>query len=336
MDRYLLKRDFYGVISQSDIDEITDSADDELYKAVDSAVEEVAGYIRHRYDYDQVFQPIQMFSLTKEKAIDDEDAWDVTEAYDAGDLMYYTDYKVYVCITDTIAGESPDTDPAKWGVVAFIAGNRIFWEEDAYSETDTTYDEGTYISYGGKIYVGNTNWYDDYDAIAGTYTIGDKVRYSGNNYECTQNIVVPKAWDSADWSLLVSGTFDATLWTEVANNESYWYVDDTMQSGVLPTEYVNATEGDDRNSKLKEVTIDIALYRLHARITPRDIPDVRRTLYDGYGNLKNGESAISWLEKVQRGTITPDLPKIIGADGDPPQNTERVSWGTSPTTSYKF
>lgn len=50
---------------------------------------------------------------------------------------------------------------------------------------------------------------------------------------------------------------------------------------------------------LIEKLADIAIYKLHAKAAPKNVPEVRQLRYD---------SAIQWLEKVADGFIAPQLP----------------------------
>lgn len=50
-----------------------------------------------------------------------------------------------------------------------------------------------------------------------------------------------------------------------------------------------------------EYCVDIFMYRLHARINPRKIPEIRKVKYD---------EAIEWLMGVQQGELHPDLPAL--------------------------
>ena len=53
-----------------------------------------------------------------------------------------------------------------------------------------------------------------------------------------------------------------------------------------------------RDPQLLAYTVDIALYHLHCRIAPRNIPELRQTKYD---------NAISWLKMCAFGDVTPKL-----------------------------
>ena len=241
MAKYLVKFDFETLIQETNLDELTNSNDRIISDSIDSGVEEVAGYIRHRYDFDQVFRAVIPFTATTAFVVDDrvfwsETAWDSATIYNDTDLVSFTD-NIYQANDTTVAGESPSTTPAKW---------------DLRAENNTFY------------------------------------------------------------TCILAST------------------------GNLPSDATYFTEGDNRNQKIKEVTIDVVLYNIHSRIAPRDIPDVRRTRYDGFGNKKDSGNALDFLEKVQNGRITLDLPVIVEDDGTTSQNTERFSYGTSSNANYNY
>lgn len=95
------------------------------------------------------------------------------------------------------------------------------------------------------------------------------------------------------------------------------------------------TQKDSRNPKLVEVLVDIVLYNIHSRINPKSVPTQRKIRYDGDDPEQRG-GAIGWLKNVQKGSITPDLPVITDEDGETPQNTESVAYGTSSNTAYGY
>lgn len=73
-----------------------------------------------------------------------------------------------------------------------------------------------------------------------------------------------------------------------------------------------AKTGADRDPQLLAYIIDIALFHLHSRIAPRNIPEIRKDRY---------ENAISWLKMCAFGDVTPKLtPK------DPKQGS-RIRYG---------
>jgi phage gp36-like protein len=171
-----------------------------------------------------------------------------------------------------------------------------------------------------------------YDALA-TYITGDQISFDiGTSPEVDEKIYIANQSVAAGETPL---THPAKWDLKADNNTFYTCIADTT-AGDLPTDVTKFTAGDNREPKLKTVVVDIALYNIHSRITPRDIPEIRQIRYDGAGNKDKSEHAIGWLEKVQKGTITPDLTVRTDDDGVTEQNTERFSYGTSTTTSYKY
>lgn len=248
MDKFLVTNDFFTLIQEDNLDEVINN-DDILNQSIDSAVEEAAGYIQHRYDFDKAFAIVNTYDDSVAYAVDarifwTETAWDLSVVYNSGDIISFnsttdkTKDFIYQANATTIAGKSPLTTPAKWDLLA--------------------------------------------------------------------------------------------------KNNNYYYVIATTIAGDLPTDTAKFTLGDSRNPKLKEVVIDILLYNIHSRITPRNIPEVRKIRYDGNGAKNESMSAIAWLEKVQKGTVTPTLQVIVDDDGVTPQNTERVSYGQSPNSKYAY
>lgn len=227
MNKFLTKYDFETLIDEDNIDEITDSNDRTLFDSIDEAIEEVAGYIRHRYDFDKVFR--------------------VVIPYDDG--------------------------------TAFAIDDRVYWSETAY------------------------------DAAAG-YATGDRVSENENIYEANQPVPAE--------------VFDISKWDLLAVNNSF-YTCTAISTEKLPTDTDYFSAGDNRNSKIKQVTMDVTLYNIHSKITTRSIPEVRRVRYDGFGNKNESENAIRYLEKVQKGQITPNLP-IIEPDV---QSSQRIAYGVT-------
>jgi len=112
-----------------------------------------------------------------------------------------------------------------------------------------------------------------------------------------------------------------------ATKKFYTCILDATSESLTNTTYF--TEGDNRNPKIVDTVITSLLYHMHARISPRNIPDLRRLLYDGDDPQQRG-GAIGYLKQVQKGIITPDLPIIDNSD----QASHRIAYGKSDTSKY--
>jgi phage gp36-like protein len=63
----------------------------------------------------------------------------------------------------------------------------------------------------------------------------------------------------------------------------------------------------EKSNLLTMYMIDIALYHVHSRIMPQQIPKLREDRYN---------AAITWLEKVSEGVLSANLPLLKNADGE--------------------
>jgi phage gp36-like protein len=63
-----------------------------------------------------------------------------------------------------------------------------------------------------------------------------------------------------------------------------------------------ATTGASRNPLIIMYLVDIVLYHIHARISPRNVPEIRQIRY---------ERAIDWLRDVAKGVLNPNLPPLM-------------------------
>ena len=99
-------------------------------------------------------------------------------------------------------------------------------------------------------------------------------------------------------------------------------------SGYLRSRYdvkkIFAATGDLRNSLVVLRTCDVALYHLSSWLPNKMGHEIRKERY---------ELALKWLEGVQAGTITPDLPTMTGEDGEEDINNP-VKWGSGKSNTY--
>ena len=79
---------------------------------------------------------------------------------------------------------------------------------------------------------------------------------------------------------------------------------------------------DNRNQQLVNYIIDIMLYHLHARISPRNIPELRLERYD---------NAKAWLTQCAKGDeINAGLPRLT------PQQGMRIRWGGGVRQNFTY
>lgn len=105
---------------------------------------------------------------------------------------------------------------------------------------------------------------------------------------------------------LIDGNDDNRLKAEL-NAQSI--MEDHLRQRYDVTAVFSAT-GSARNKSVLKYMLDIVMYFLHRRKAPNSIPQTRT---DDYGE------AIKWLEKVQKGTASPDLPLLIDTSTNAPR-----------------
>lgn len=80
---------------------------------------------------------------------------------------------------------------------------------------------------------------------------------------------------------------------------------------------------DMRNRQVVMYLVDMALYHLHSRQNPRNVPQIRQDRYD---------HAISWLKMARKGELSVGLPELpdTNADGSPNNDTILPRGGSLP------
>lgn len=99
-------------------------------------------------------------------------------------------------------------------------------------------------------------------------------------------------------------------------------------SGYLRSRYdvekVFSATGAERNDLVVMRICDVALYHLSSWLPNKMGHDIRKERY---------ELAVKWLEGVQAGKITPDLPTVTGEDGEEDINNP-MKWGSEKKNVY--
>jgi phage gp36-like protein len=116
---------------------------------------------------------------------------------------------------------------------------------------------------------------------------------------------------------------DPTIWSAAelqAQEEIESYLRTTYDVGAI-----FGMTGTARNARLVMIMVDIVLYHINSRITPRNIPEIREIRY---------EQAIDWLKAVVAGRVTPDLPVLIDAATNTP--VSELKLGSNPKLKHSY
>jgi hypothetical protein len=96
-------------------------------------------------------------------------------------------------------------------------------------------------------------------------------------------------------------------------------------NGLYDTVAIFEATGEYRHDTIVALVLDIALYRLHKRINPKKIPEIRRIAY---------EDALALLKAIQKRENNPvGLPPAIDENGNP----EFISrFGSNPKMNHRY
>lgn len=234
--------------------------------------------------------------------------------------------KSYLVQKYDLAWELQDT-PLWDNTKSYLATNRVYLNPPAYSAT-STYAIGAYVTQASQVYKCNTtisvveaftvaHWtlvgpqYAVYSAILPypqfdfntLYTTGTKVWWKNNIYTCA---IATQTYSQSQSLQFVNYQNIPALNPapdDVNNGLIFWGAPTPytvpVNTDILNTTYWAAT--DNRSQQLLTYMIDITLYHLHARIAPRNIPDLRVKRYD---------DAIKWLKAAGKGEITANIARL--------------------------
>jgi hypothetical protein len=140
------------------------------------------------------------------------------------------------------------------------------------------------------------------------YNTGDVVFYKNKTYTC---LIASRLFDGD--SILQFGNIQNIPFANVFPNDpnngpAYWGTGTpySVPASTLPTNTTYWALGDNRDPQLVTAVADIALYHLHSRIAPRNIPELR---------AKRCDDARKWLTACATGAVTPSLPVLQPAQG---------------------
>ena len=230
------------------------------------------------------------------------------------------------------------TDTTQWvGSNVYNATNRVYIDANAYV-TSTSYAVGNYVVNEGNVYkcttittgvFDPTKWsligaqYDLFYAkypvplfdVYGYYQVNDEVFWQGKKYKCKIQTQAISHDTAIQYHLYSNIPLNNVFPTDTVAGAKYWQVVSTYtvpaNTDILDTDYW--TKGDNRDQQMLLYFVDIALYHLHSRIAPRNIPQLRIDRY---------HSAIDWLKMCGKGEVTPNLPLIQ------PRSGSRIRFGS--------
>lgn len=278
--QYLIAADFKKLIQTDNLNQIIGGDSSLLSSAILSAVSELTSYLVQKYDCSREFSAMLPWSnTTVYKANDrvylDAIAYSATSAYAVGDLALQAG-NVYRC-KSAIVSPGEAFNASHWDLLG--AQYEMFYVKLPYPEFN-------------------------YETI---YTVGTNVFWKDKTYQAQKSTVIPNHVTQIQYDSY-SSIPERNIAPDISSQ--FWGTGTTYQvnAGTLPTDTSKWIKGDSRNPQLVNYCVDIALYTLHSRIAPRNIPELRVKRYD---------EVIDWLKNAAQGKhITANLPKIQPKQGN--------------------
>lgn len=277
---YLINSDLLLQIQDSNLQQIISANQTVLDSAMLAAQAEAISYLRQKYEVDSEFTDTTLWSYSATykagaRVYLNATAYSATSTYALHTLCLQTG-NIYICSTAITVAEAFNI--SKWTLLG--AQYEIF-----------------YAAYPKPVF----NLY-------GYYVKDEEVFWANKTYSC----VIPTSIPSHDAQLQASQIsnlpYRNVFPNDSVNGVQYWgagtaYV---VAAGTLPTNTTYFSNSDNRDQQMKLYFIDITLFHLHSRISPRNIPQLRIDRYN---------SAIEWLKMCAKGEVTPALTVIQPKQG---------------------
>lgn len=276
---YLIPSDYTTLIQQDNLNQVISGNPAILDRAYRAALEEASSKIRQKYD------------LSRE--LTDTIKWDITKEYKAADRVYltadaYNPANTYAIDMFVTFGSN--------GILNVYKSNKI--------TTPGVFNTADWDLVGPDnsiFYVQNPHPYFDVYAL---YAVGDRVFYKGKTYTAIQ-ASKPQTFPpdpNIEYYELVPNP--NAMPDTPGTGAAQWGVGVPylVNAGTIITDTSKWTYGDNRSALLVMYIVDLTLYHVHSRISPRNIPDLRVKRYD---------DAIMALRKdFSEGGATPNVPVI--------------------------
>lgn len=314
MDSFIFYNDYAKTIQGDLLQQIIGSKQSILDSIQLLAVEECRSYLKSKYDTSKALLPITKHDktisyLAGRNVYLDATAFSALSTYALGAYTLY-DTKVYICSTAiTVAGA---WNASKWTLL----GNQ-------YDIFNTIIPKPIF----------------DYQTI---YAVGDEVFFEDKTYICKIATQILSHQSQLEIGEQVQSSIVNIFPNDSQKGVTYWGVG-TAYSVPANTQITDTTKwslGDARDQKLLQVCIDIALYHVHSRIAPQNIPAIRVIRYMGNSEDRvNGEqrvlyptySALGWLQACTIGNdVVPNMPIIQSNIGN------RINFGGQPKNENHY
>jgi phage gp36-like protein len=275
---YLIPNDYKVNIQDINVQQIINSDESIRDRAQLAAEAEAQSYLKQKYDIFREFQDLLPFELSKvysafNRFYLDADTYLPANSYNVDDFTLYQG-KIYICNNPTTGTFTP----ADWDLLG--KQYEIFFAPPPVPEFN----------------------------YSNIYEIGDVVFFNNNIYTCRVQTSLIDHDTALQYRTIQNLPLPNVAPDDPINGVQYWGAPTLFSiSGELPTNTNCYIKEDNRDAQMVLYTCDIVLYHLHARIAPRNIPELRVKRYD---------EAIAWLKMCAEGNVTPNSPLIKPIQGN--------------------
>jgi len=325
---YLTLRDYNKQIQADNLNQILGNDDSVRTQAELAAQAEMTSYLTQRYDVQQEFEDTQVWNpIVEYNALQlvtlNYPNYITTNTYTPGNLVTYNG-QCFIC-TSTATGTFTSGSWALLGNLYdyyylpcpcplfnlngnYQIGDIVFWNGSIYQcrVASQILDQDSALQYSTYANLPYQNYFPD-DPHNGFQNWGAGTVYAVSGF--APNTPAPTAWSNVTtYSMGQYVTYNGKTWQALTNTNLNY----TPGADIINWQPIAWTFGDNRDQQLVQYMIDITLYHIHSRISPRNIPDLRVKRYD---------DAVTWLKMVMEGEVTSSIPVL-----QPPQG-KRIRWG---------
>jgi phage gp36-like protein len=289
---YLTPGDYRKTIQADNLQQVIGSLQTVLSDAEDTAIEEVQSYLVQKYIISQEFQ--------------DTPAWSKTNTYKVFNRVYL-DAPIFSATTIYVTGDLVSylpTGSKDVGIYKSKAGSAAH----AFNAAEWDFKAYQYAIYNAKAPKPVFN----YTTI---YKVGDQVFWHDKVYTCKIPSTPTTQATALQYGQYNNVPFGNVFPDDVVNGLQYWGAG-VAYSIAINADIFDATKWEARDNRSKQVVwccVVLALYYSHARISPRNIPDIR---------VKDYDDAIKKLKRFAEGDTTNVALPLIQ-----PKSGGRIRWG---------
>jgi hypothetical protein len=296
MAGYLIPQvDYIPAIQTANLNAVIGGQSWLLLDAEDTATDEAESVLKQKYDISDAFQSVEAWDPTittyqpGNRVFLNAANYSSAASYVPGNMVVngtYPNSTLYVCTSDTTG----TFDPTAWTAIG-----------PQYAMYYVPFPPGSLYAYPDQAIV------NEFDFNA-QYALNDLVYWNGIIYKCLRQ-TMPLGQETA---IQFYKYENLPLSNVVPDNVNYGF---QFWANVAPyslpasTPLTNPTywtAGDNRGPKLRRCVVDMALYYLHRRIAPENVPAERAYAY---------KASVKWLEDCARGEKDPAIPLLRPTQG---------------------